>query len=150
MAKKKKTPSLPNPIGRPSEYKPEYCDLIKTYLKDGKSLVSFASLLDVHTDTIQEWAKVHPAFSVAKKIALMHSQHWWEEQGREGLFDQTFKTEEGVRTVKLNAATWIYNMKCRFRKNWHDSVEQKVEIKHEGAEEVKELVQWLKATREIE
>lgn len=144
MAKKKR------PEGRPTDYKPEYCDLLVTHFKSGKSYAAFAALCDVSRSTCFEWEQKHIEFANAKSRGWEHYQAYWEQIGHEGVFTQTYKTDEGIRTVALNSAVWIYNMKCRFRKDWHDSVDVKAEIKAEGAEEVKELVAWLKSVREIE
>ena len=58
------------PLGRPSLYKPEYCDMVIEHMAQGKSFETFGLKCNpkVHRDTLYEWAKVHPAFSDAKKI----------------------------------------------------------------------------------
>jgi hypothetical protein len=81
-----------HPGGRPTKYKPEYCQQLIDYMEeDGDPVkrpvvyegqvidnivgylpnffVSFARKLGVSVDTIQEWKKVYPEFSAAYKKA---------------------------------------------------------------------------------
>ena len=55
--------------GRPSKYDPAYCaDIVETCAQ-GYSITGFAGKIGVDRDTITEWAKVHPDFSLAVKRA---------------------------------------------------------------------------------
>lgn len=56
-------------IGRPSLYKPEYCDLAKEFMGKGFSLTAFAGEIGVSRDTVYAWEKEIPAFSDAIKVA---------------------------------------------------------------------------------
>lgn len=69
--------------GRPSDYKPEYCDEIVAHMSGGASITSFAAEIDVARSTINEWMSVHPEFSEAVKRAKAKCAAWWELQGRE-------------------------------------------------------------------
>ena len=58
--------------GRPSKYKPEYCQEVDRYLEEASpqnmhmpKVVSFARRIGVHKDTLYEWAKEHKDFSDA-------------------------------------------------------------------------------------
>lgn len=93
----------PNPIGRPSKYKEEYCKMIIDHMAQGRSIASFASSIDVNKDTIYEWKKHHEKFSDAIKVGWAKSEAWWEEQGRMGLWNKD-----------LNASIYIFTMKTRF------------------------------------
>lgn len=53
------------PVGRPTEYRPEYCDLVLDKMNEGYSLTAFAGYIRVAPDTVYEWIKVHSAFSDA-------------------------------------------------------------------------------------
>ena len=89
--------------GRPSDYLPEYCEQVIELGKQGKSLTQMACALDVHRDTLYEWAKVHPAFSDALTRAKQWSQSWWEDKGQSGL-----------ETSGFNASLWSRSMAARF------------------------------------
>lgn len=73
---------MKHPGGRPSEYKPEYCDKVDEYLETTGAaqqhlpkLESFSLYIGVNRDTINEWRKIHPQFSVAiEKIMTRQAQ----------------------------------------------------------------------------
>jgi len=68
----------PNPVGRPTLYKPEYCDGIVDHCSNGASLESFAAEIDVCRSTLIVWAKAHPEFLQAATRAKAKSKAWWE------------------------------------------------------------------------
>jgi len=76
-----------NKGGRPTKYKPEIFPKIEEYLamcgREQTSLPSVEGLaihLDVNSDTIYEWAKRHPEFSVTlKKIAEKQKQQLMDD-----------------------------------------------------------------------
>lgn len=55
--------------GRPTLYRPEYCDELVAFCRQGFSITGFAGEIGVCRETISEWASVHPEFSVAVKRA---------------------------------------------------------------------------------
>ena len=69
MTIKPKRPAPKNEGGRPTKYKPEYCNQLIDLASKGYSLTGFAGKIRVHYDTIKEWANVHPEFSAAINIA---------------------------------------------------------------------------------
>jgi hypothetical protein len=54
-----------NKMGRPSEYKPEYCQAVIDYMAQGYSLSAFAGSIKVSKPTIYEWMTEHSDFSNA-------------------------------------------------------------------------------------
>lgn len=67
--------------GRPSEYRPEYCDLvIETTRSEGISLTAFAGLIGVARDTVYEWMTRHREFSDACARAKAARSLWWERK----------------------------------------------------------------------
>jgi len=104
-------------VGRPTLYDPKYCEeLIKyfniephfetpvvTTYKDGTTkeevklvpsdlptLASFASLIGVHRDTINQWAKDNKEFSDAIKEAKEHQERILVTNGLMGLYQGAF------------------------------------------------------------
>jgi len=80
------------------------------HMKTVHSFESFAAVISVDRDTLYEWAKVHKAFSDAKKIGRMQCQKGLENIGK------------GLMTGKIkgNVAAW-----CFFMKNltgWRDDL----------------------------
>jgi hypothetical protein len=104
-------------MGRPSEFKPEFCDQVVEYGKEGKSLAWMAAELDVSRECLYEWARVHPEFSDALDRARAHSQKWWEDAGQRGMLGPGF-----------NGSVWSRSMAARFPDDWRE----KQEIEHRG------------------
>ena len=115
-----------NPIGRPSKYKPEYCQMLIDHMGSGLSYESFAAVIKVNRDTIYAWEKEYPDFSDAKKIAWDQNLLFWEKLGVDHVLNETLDEEnedEGVRkrtSKSLNATVWIFNMKNRHK--WGDKI----------------------------
>lgn len=68
--------------GRPTKYKPEYCDEVIVHMADGASLTSFAASIEVARSSLNEWMEAHPEFSDACARAKAKCAAWWEKQGR--------------------------------------------------------------------
>lgn len=68
--------------GRPSKYKPEYCEQLIEHMKEGLGYEIFAAVIGVCDDTLREWEKKHPDFSVAKKRGRALQAIWWHKLGR--------------------------------------------------------------------
>jgi hypothetical protein len=66
--------------GRPSEYKPEYCDLVIEKMAEGLSLAAFAGTLKVSREAIYNWMSVHSEFSDAVSRARSTRLLWWEQK----------------------------------------------------------------------
>ena len=113
-AKKEQPEAAPakRPVGRPSMYRPEYCDVAIEIGKRGGGPNDIACELGVLRESLYDWAKVHQEFSTALRIAKQHEQKWWENKGIEGLGADRF-----------NAVVWKVSMQARFR---DDYTERKV------------------------
>lgn len=109
------------PGGRPTKYRPEFCQQVIECGEQGMSLAEMASELDIHYTTFLAWQDEIPEFSNAVKEARRKSQSWWERQGRIA----TFGGVEG-----FNATSYIFQMKNRFREDWND----RRELEHTGAQ----------------
>jgi len=101
-------------VGRPSKYKPEFCELVIKCGEEGDTLASMAEACDVDRATINDWIEQHEEFSRAVSRGLQKAQAWWERQGRKATFGGT----EG-----FNATSFIFNMKNRFKDDWRDKVD---------------------------
>lgn len=103
----------PNLGGRPTKYKPEYCQMLIDHMSEGLSFESFAAIIDVNRETLYDWSRKIDEFSDAKKRAFDKSQLWWEKIGIEGLWNS--------KDSSLNTGVYVFNMKNRFK--WTDKVE---------------------------
>jgi hypothetical protein len=97
-------------MGRPSKYKPAYCERVIELGKKGMSVVEIACDIGVHRDTLEKnWPAEHPEFFEAFARARDESQAWWERAGREGL-----------TADKFNAQVWSRSMSARFPNDWRE------------------------------
>lgn len=96
--------------GRPTKYKPEYCDDIVEYMGKGHSLTSWCADHDVIKETAYNWMREHPDFLIAFKKAQALAQKHWE--------NMLHLTAAGK--LKGNLGAQIFWMKNRFRDEWKD------------------------------
>ncbi|KAB7765392.1 hypothetical protein [Xanthomonas sp. LMG 12461] len=97
------------PAGRPTDYRPEYCQKVIELGKQGKSIVQMACELDVVKSTLYVWEETYPEFSDAFTRARQWSQYWWESQGQCGL-----------TADKFNASLWSRSMAARFPDDYQE------------------------------
>jgi hypothetical protein len=105
------------PAGRPTKYKPEFCDLVIEVGEQGGWLAEMAEACDVVRSQMDVWAEAHPEFSEALTRAKQKAQAWFEKQGRIGL-----------TADKFNSALWAKQMSARHRMEYSD----KLDVEHSG------------------
>jgi hypothetical protein len=104
-------------VGRPTTYKPEYCEMLVEHMKDGLSFESFAAVVNVNRDTVHEWKRVHPEFSESKNRGEAQSMIWWEKLGR---------AAAAGKVPNFNAAVFIFSMKNKF--GWRDRIDANIQV----------------------
>jgi len=97
------------PVGRPSLYRPEYCEKVIELGRKGCSPAEIASELDVDRVTLLGWADAHEEFSTALTRAKIHEQAWWEKAGKAGMVAD-----------KFNAAVWTKSVTARFKNDYSE------------------------------
>lgn len=95
------------PVGRPSKYKPEFCEQIIELGKQGKSIAQMAAAFDVDKASVYDWAASHEEFSTALARARTYSQTWWED-----------KAQQNLGTRDFNAQLWLKSVASRFRDDY--------------------------------
>lgn len=99
--------------GRPSDYRPEYCERVIELGKNGASIVEMAAEIGVDRKTLeQSWTAAYPEFLQAFTCARQWSQVWWEKKGRDNLI-----TPAGVT---FQASVWSRSMAARFPDDWRE------------------------------
>ena len=73
--------------GRPSKYKPEYCQMLIDHMGNGYSFESFAGIINVCTDSLYNWQKMFPDFLEAHKVGHSNNRVFWESKALENLVD---------------------------------------------------------------
>jgi len=106
--------------GRPTKYRPEYCEMLKKHMSVGKAIYSFCAKIGINKETIREWVSKYPEFSVAKEQGLYLSFSWWEDvliRAAAGL-PITIYDKNGdpinIQKPTYNAALILYNVHNRF------------------------------------
>lgn len=97
------------PLGRPTDYREEYCDKVVEWGRLGKSKSWMASQLDICHQTLLRWEAAHPAFSEAMARAEAHAQAHWEDLGHDNIKEREF-----------NSSVWSRSMAARFPKHWRE------------------------------
>lgn len=100
--------------GRPTKYKPEYCEQLIKHMAMGLSYETFGATINVAQSTVYLWEK-HPEFSEAKKEGFDKSRLFWERLGTAGAMG---------KIKNFNVTAWIFSMKNRFK--WTDRLESNV------------------------
>ena len=101
--------------GRPSEYRPEYCERVIELGRLGMSVVEMASEIGVSRNTLETlWTAAHPEFMEAMAIAREASQAWWESMGRTNL---VMPKDAGT----FQASVWSRSMGARFPRDWREN-----------------------------
>jgi len=103
---KKVSKSETKPVGRPSKYKPDYCNEVVLHMEQGFSFDSFAGRIGVSRDTLYEWLKVYPEFSDKVAIAQAKCLLKWEQLGLAGMLG---------KVKGFNGGVYAFNMTNRFR-----------------------------------
>lgn len=113
-------------VGRPTDYRPEFCKKAIELLKEGASIEEIGLELNIGTSTVYKYMEEFPEFMDAIKKGREFSKGWWLKQGRKNLWDKEF-----------SPTLFYMNMKNRF--GWSDKQENTITaiVKQEDA--LKEL-----------
>lgn len=118
-------------IGRPTKYKPEYCQMLIDHMAEGYSFESFGGVIEVSEKTLYNWEVEFPEFLHSKNIGVQKSMIWWEKVGRKGMMNEI---------PFFNDRIWRLNMINRFRSKWidgtknenNDKVKTEIVVKYES------------------
>lgn len=92
-------------------YRPEMCDQIQDWYKDGLSDAEICVRLDISRKTLYSWENDRPEFAKALEQGRSASMAHWQALGHDAC--------KGER--KISEKIWMLNMKNRF--NWREKVE---------------------------
>ena len=149
--------------GRPSLYKPEYCQQVIDHMSKGLPFNSFAGVIGVCIDTLHEWVKTHEEFSFAKRLGtgkLLLFDEQLALAGSSGQLKRLARVETIVdpegNTRKIEhfeAATFaqtftIFKFKNRYPKMYRDKIE--IETSTSPDSERKKAQAWLDILKDPE
>lgn len=121
------------PAGRPTDYDPEYCDLVIKLASQGKSKAQMAATIGTTRQTMWSWMQQYPEFLDAMNHAEELCQQWWEDMGQTYLINK----REGDT---LNTGLWSRSMAARFPKDYTDRTKHEVTGKDEGPIQVDHVI----------
>jgi hypothetical protein len=78
--------------GRPTKYKPEYCEKVIKVGKLGGSLTKMALACDVDKASLHDWAAKHEEFALALTRARAESLAWGEDQAQKNMGNAKFNS----------------------------------------------------------
>ena len=120
-------------VGRPTKYKPEYCQLLIDHMAKGLSFESFAGVVGTCKETIYRWLHENKEFVDARRHAIAKNRIFWEQKGIDGMQGDI---------SGFNATSWVFNMKNRF--GWNDrqdiNIEATTNIKLNSNKDVIDLI----------
>lgn len=136
--KKLKAPK--SKTGRPSDFNPDYIEVAYNLCLCGAVDADLAIVFNVNRDTITEWKKKHPDFSVAitraKQVAdgkiarslfeRAQGFSWQEEiaiKYKKAKDVEDVKVVTVTRTVPPDTMACIFWLKNRQRRNWREKVD---------------------------
>jgi hypothetical protein len=102
------------PGGRPTNYRPEYCERVIEMGRHGFSVAQMASQLGTSKQTLLRWVDANPEFRDAMEIARSHSQAWWEAMGQANL---VMPKDSGT----FQGSVWSRSMAARFPDDWREN-----------------------------
>jgi hypothetical protein len=124
-------------IGQPTEYRPEYNEIVLKLARQGYTLAMIAAELNYTRGVLYMWSKKHPEFGETMELVKDIRQAWMERKA----LDHLIETKDGDR---INTSLWNFMM-ARTCKDYSDQA-QTVITKVEPTEiplEVKEKLEAL-------
>ena len=110
-------------LGRPTKYKPEYCEQIVELGKQGYSKARMACAFEVARSTLDDWAAEHKEFYDSITRAREESLAFYEA-----------KAAEGLDAMGFNSALWGKLMGGMFPDDYSDR--KKLEVTGNNGEPV--------------
>jgi tRNA U34 5-methylaminomethyl-2-thiouridine-forming methyltransferase MnmC len=117
-------------MGRPSEYREEFCQTAVDCLSKGYSLSVLAGELDVSRQTVDAWMKAHPEFLDAVSRGRAKGARVWEDRLARASDDKAAGNPTAITFALKNVA----------RDDWSDTSKQELSGPDGGA--VATVVEW--------
>jgi len=108
-----------NPVGRPSDYDPSYCEKAIELGAKGKSLEQISGALGITYRTLCNWRDSHEEFFHALEEAKILEMIWWEDHAQSYLVEH----KDGER---LNVGLWSRSMAARFPRKYSERIKQEI------------------------
>lgn len=104
-------------VGRPTDYKKDFCEMVVDHMAKGFSLQSFAGVVGVTRQCLYDWMDANNDFKKACEVGRERSRLFWENIMLENLvFSRMGK--------QIDFRMWQFNMMNRFREDWTEKPDQ--------------------------
>lgn len=128
-----------NSLGRPTKYKPEYCQRLVDHMAQGFSSDSFAGVVDVCIETIRQWKHKNPEFLAAYKRGCAARLLRDEQIYQTAMLGRPVRI--GNEEFTINVSLLIFKMKSQHR--WRTTEKYEHSIEPEGLERLQEASEKL-------
>lgn len=108
-----------NPVGRPTDYDPSFCQKAIELGNKGKSLEQISGALGVTYRTLCRWRDEYEEFCHALEEAKIREMIWWEDHAQSYLVEH----KDGE---KLNVGLWSRSMAARFPRKYSERIKQEL------------------------
>ena len=108
-----------NPVGRPTDYDPSYCEAVVRLGRIGKSFEQMSAQMNVSYRTLCRWRDTHEEFCHALEDAQALAQAYWEELAQSHIIEEK-------DAPKLNTGLWSRSMAARVPKNYSERLKQEI------------------------
>lgn len=105
-------------MGRPSKYKPEYCQTVIDIMSQGKSMAAVAAEIGVGVNRLTGWCEDHEEFRKACDAGRALALRWWENLAT---MVATGQHEKHEVFKKANAGMIMFLMSRRFQEYYNKS-----------------------------
>ena len=92
--------------GRPTKYKPEYCDLLLEMVNEGASFTEFCAKVGISRQTFHNWKDANEDFMDAYTRAELEGQAYWEKRLRSDLMIDSRSNAQLVKLYFANRFGW--------------------------------------------
>lgn len=123
--------------GRPTNYRPEYCEILIELMSQGKTVAGVCSALNTHREVLWSWLKDHPAFYNAYKEGMEKAEEYWAEMGAQNIFSGN----------GFNDRIWKFWMACRHQ--WRDR-DATVIVATDGNNNNDKILELVKEIRKVD
>lgn len=106
-----------NKVGRPTDYRPEFCERVIELGSEGKSHAQIAAALGCSRRVLYDWQAAHPEFLHAIMEARDLAQAWFENIAQNNLLSPT---------PGFSASLWAKAVSCRFADDYTDKSKQEI------------------------
>lgn len=114
------------PVGRPTDFKPEYGEEILNTMATGLSLAAAAADLGIHRQRVYEWVDKHPEFADTIKLAQSKRQAFLERR----------LLKDDLPGPQITST--IFALKNAAAADWREKVDHELTGKDGGAIEIED------------